>query len=363
MVEATGTDSGPLSASEAADLIFKREEDGSPQVIDSTVEDEGEQDRSPEKPQPASLSEDTDDDTADSDSDAEAGSDEIKDEESDSEDEDDLSPIDIPRTLPKEKREIFRSMPREVQERWAEIEEQSSRELRRLQSEADKKRRASDAELDAVREAKQQYENALPQVLSLMGNSFQTEFPDIRTQEDVTRLAAQDPARYVKFDALAKQYTQVQEEQQAATQHYQTETMQRWDAYSTEQDANFVERFPEWNDSEKGPKLQRTAVNMLEDVGFSQEEVVNAFVHGQAISFRDSRIQTLIARLVHFEAKDRRAQSALAKAKTKPSQSVTRPGVATDKGEQSSAHAEELRQRLHKTGKVEDAVALIANRL
>ena len=126
-----------------------------------------------------------------------------------------------------------------------------------------------------------------------------------------------------------------------------------------EQDAKFLEAAPEWADEKTAEKLQKQAVEVLEDVGFSQEDIQAAWIGGQPLSIRDSRVQLLIRDAVRWRA----GQKAAARAKAKPApQSVTRPGVSPQKGERESAQAKDLHEKLLKSGRAEDAVAILAAR-
>ena len=276
---------------------------------------------------------------------------------------DDLPTIDPPSSLNRKQRDAFRSAPREIQQALVDIEESRMRDHRRLQNEAAEERQRLQAETKAANELKAQYEAALPNVQSMLNSEYASQFPDIATQDDVARLAAKDPGRYARWDALTKKINAVNAEAQAAEQKRQDDLKQQFSRYIQEEDAKFIAKYPEWGDAEQAPELQKAARELMEDVGYSQDEVTAFWEYGQPLSARDSRFQSLIAELVDLRGKYRKAQSALDRSKkAKKLPPVVRPGAAPTKEEASQKDLEAQYQRLAKSGRVEDAVALLSAR-
>ena len=97
----------------------------------------------------------------------------------------------------------------------------------------------------------------------------------------------------------------------------------------SEQDALAAKALPELNDPQRGPELQRAAVEVLRDAGLSDEEV-NALWHGkQSVNLRDVRSQKILA----DAAKWRLAQAKAHAARPEPLPQVHRPGTAMSKSE------------------------------
>lgn len=314
-----------------------------------------EQESPPEEPEKAAE----DDDTASVLKEPPSSDDE--DEQVASEDED-LPPLDPPRTLDKKQRAIFNSLPPEVQQRWADIEETESREIRRLQTEFDEKNRTLDATLSEAQQSKAQYDAALPQVLGMLTNEYASKFPDIKTQDDVQRMAASNPQRYVQWDALVKQQNAVQADLAAAEQKKTEELSTRFSRYVQEQEAKFVSENPEWGDPEVAPGLQRQAAELMEDKGFSKDEILQLWEFGQPLSARDARFQSMIAELVDLRGKYRKAQTALDRGRRAKVPQLVKPGTPATKADAASADLEGLQQKLAKSGRPEDAVAILAAR-
>ena len=110
------------------------------------------------------------------------------------------------------------------------------------------------------------------------------------------------------------------------------------------------------------PQLQRQATELMEDVGYSKDEIQALWQYGQPMSARDSRFQSLIAELVDLRGKYRKAKTALDRGKKAKVPPVTRPGTASTKADSESADLEGLHKKMASSGKVEDAVAFLSGR-
>ena len=364
--QAPPTEMQPMTAEEAAEIMGQWD-DNQPDEAEAPqeqpeprreakapVEEPEEESEQPESGEEEPADE-TEEDVA---SDEDQPSDETEQEADDSEDED-LPPIDPPSTLNKEQRARFKELPREVQERWADLEDTSSRELRRLQTRTDEERRAAEAERQQFAEARQRYETALPQMLQALHSEFAEKFPEIRTEADVQRLAAQNPNRYIQYDALMKKYQRYNSDQTESLQRQREQAKSNFSRYVSEQNEKFIEQNPKWADADAAPKLQKMAVNLLEDIGYSQDEIRDLWANGQPLSARDYRFQTLIARLVDVESQLKSAKANVSKAKAKPKQPVNKPGNQSSSPRQdaTSERLKALKEKADKSGRVEDMVA------
>lgn len=349
----------PVMTAEEAATWLSKEFDETPKEEETPAEQPAEapQEEASEESDQTGTEEAPPDEAAPPSEEAEAS--EQEDEADDAQD-DDLVPIDPPRTLSKDKRETFKSLPREVQERWAEIEDQNSREIQRIQSKSAEERRAMEAELKAAEEARQKYENALPQVMHMLNDELAAKFPDIKTWDDAQRLQAKDPNRYMQWDLLVKKQNAIQSDYAESQRRQREEIQGNFSRYVQEQDAKFIESHPTWGDADQGPKLQKAAVEYLEDVGYSRDEIADFWNNGQPLSARDYRFQSVIADLVDSKRRLKNAEQAVSRARAKPSQPVVRPGSPKPKGSEKSEEHERLQARLKQSGRVEDAVALLS---
>lgn len=267
-------------------------------------------------------------------------------------------PIDPPRSLSKEDKEFFRSLPRERQERWAALERSRELEVRRIQNEAATTRQSAEAAQKAATEAKQQYEQRLPAVVQMLQGELSAKFPDIKTYDDVVKLAQTNPARHGEFQALAQRASAAQQEHQQAESKRQADAEAWLQTYTAEQDKRFFEAAPEYTDPKKAAQLQTDAVELLKERGFDEKEIGELWEGRKPFMLRDHRAQLLIRDAVRYRA----AQKAIPSAKAQPQQPSVRPGVAPAKGAQRVAAVTELQQKLVRSGKVTDAVALLAAR-
>jgi hypothetical protein len=270
-----------------------------------------------------------------------------------------LPPIEPPRFWTAEAKERFASLPRETQAYIAEREQARDTEVRRTQNEAAEKRKAAEAEAQAAAKARQEYEAKIPQLLQTLQQQQASEFADIRTHADLQRMAAEDPVRYLKWDAHQKQLSAVAEEAQAAHQRQVQEAVQSWQKFCANEDKLIADKLPDLADPAKAPKLRESAVKVLTDHGFTEQELAEAWNGQLAIPLRDHRIQLLI----HDAVKWREAQAAAQKVTATPKPPVQRPGTAQTRPSAAEAEIQALQQKLDQTGSLRDAAALRAAQL
>ncbi len=267
-------------------------------------------------------------------------------------------PIEPPRSWKAEEKERFRALPRETQEYLAERESERDRLLNRSQSEAAEKLKGLTAKEQAVEQARQQYEAALPQLLQTLQTSQNGEFHDVRTIQDVERLAREDWPRYLQWDVAQKKIAAVQQEMLSAQQRQQQEKTQRFTDFARKEDDAFIERVPDMADKVKAERLQKQALSLLKDLGFSDSELGQSWNGDKDLSLRDHRIQMLIRDATLY-------RDALAKSKTaqaKPVPPVQRPGVSTGRSAGKEQELKSLAERLEQTGNPRDAAAFLRAR-
>lgn len=254
-----------------------------------------------------------------------------------------LPPIEPPRSWTKEAKERWQSLPRETQEYLAAREQERDREIRRSQNEAAEKLKGLTTKEQQLEQARQQYEAALPALLQTLQQAQAGEFADVKTLADVERMASEDPVRYLKWDAQQKKIAAVAREVQAAQERQAHEQMAKFAEFAKRQDELFIEKAPEFADKEAAAKLQATAIEVLTDLGFEQEELARLWNGQDRLSLRDHRVQLLIRDGIKY----REAQAAAKKAVTqKPLPPVQRPGVAQPKGAAQEAQIQTLSKQL-----------------
>jgi hypothetical protein len=263
--------------------------------------------------------------------------------ESQAEPEAELPPIEPPRSWTKDEKERFKTLPRDTQAYLAERETERDREIRRSQNEAAEKLKGLTVKEQAVEQARQQYEAALPQLLQILQSQQAGEFADIKTIQDVEKLAREDWPRYLQWDVAQKKVAAVQQEMLAAQQRQSQEKVQRFAEFAKREDDLFAEKVTDMADAAKAADLQKRAISVLKDVGFSEAELAAAWNGEKDLSLRDHRMQLLIRDATAW----RQAQEKAKTAATKPVPPVQRPGVAPTRQDGASAHIQNLQTQLN----------------
>jgi hypothetical protein len=269
-----------------------------------------------------------------------------------------LPPIEPPRSWTKEDKELFNGLPRETQERLADRERSREREFSTRLNEAAEKSKGLTAKEQAAEQVRAQYEQALPMLLQSIQESHAGEFSDIKTIQDVERLAREDWPRYVQWDASQKKIAAVQQQTQEAQKRQEQEKSTKLKTFIAEQNALFLEKAPEMADDKKAAEIGRSAVTMLKDLGFTPAELSELWEGGKDISLRDHRVQLLIRDSLRY----REAAKNVKTAQAKPVPQVVRPGVAQPRGAVDEERVKSLDARLTATGSLKDAVAALSAR-
>lgn len=95
--------------------------------------------------------------------------------------------------------------------------------------------------------------------------------------------------------------------------------------FAEEQDKAFIQRMPEFADGEKAEKLKKSARTTLKNVGFPDDELSQLWNGQKNFSFREARMQELIAKAARWDEAQEAKKSVVANKSLPP---VQRPGVA-----------------------------------
>jgi hypothetical protein len=144
------------------------------------------------------------------------------------------------------------------------------------------------------------------------------------------------------------------DEVRAIAQRQANELAQLWTHFAQQQDQLFAEKVPDMADPGKGTKLRESAVQVLKERGFTDQELGQLWNGQAALSLRDHRLQLLIVDAVKFAQAQRAAKDAL----TRPVPPVQRPGVAQTRNDDAEIQA--LKAKLERTGSARDAATLVA---
>jgi len=273
-----------------------------------------------------------------------------------------VPPIEPPRSWTKEQKERWASLPRETQEYVAQRETEREREIRRGQNEAAESKKSLETEKAAVAKARQEYEAALPLLLQSLQTVSAGEFADIKTVEDVQKLANEDWPKYIRWDAHQKRLAAVQQEIRAGQERQTAEYRKQWSDFAEAQDAEFIKQAPEFADKAKAAKLRDAAIEVLQDRGFTERELAELYNGEKTLSLRDHRIQLLILDGVKYRESQNAIAAAAKKAKVAAVPPVVRPGVAGSHASSDETRIKTLADRLDTTGSAKDAAALLRAR-
>jgi hypothetical protein len=204
-------------------------------------------------------------------------------------------------------------------------------------------------EREALARERQTYAQRLNEYVPQALRALQTEFPDIRTNEDLYKLAAEDPARYVQFQARREAIASAQAEQSRLQAQYEAEQRTKMDKYVQEQHAALVKAEPIFADPVKGPAEKQALRSYLSNKGFSDDELAGLTDHRTVIVARNAML---------YE----RMMSAKPEAKkVAPMVRAIRPGASrpTNAAPTTAQAAQAARDNLKKTGSVDAFAAML----
>lgn len=268
-----------------------------------------------------------------------------------------VPPIEPPRSWTKEAKDRWSSLPRETQEYLSVRETERDREVRRSQNETAEKLKGLTVKEQQVELARQQYESALPALLQTLQQQMAGEFADIRTQDDVNKLAAEDWPRFARWQAHKMQVDSLQAEAKSNQERQSHEFRNKWAEFASKEDAALLERAPELADKARSQKIADGAVAVLKDIGFDDKELAAAWNGENSVSLRDHRIQLLILDAMKYR------EAKVAKPVAKPVPTVQRPGVSKSQGAGNSEVIQALTDQLSRTGSLRAAQELRAAQL
>jgi hypothetical protein len=238
-------------------------------------------------------------------------------------------PIEPPRSWTQAEKERFQSLPRETQEYLHTREQEREREFRRSQNDVAEERKAVKAERDAAEKARQQYEANLPALMQELQNAQNGAFADVRTVDDVQKLAAEDPFRYLQWQAHQTKLQAVNAQLEQSKREHATAEQSKWTEHVQKENALAATHIPELADKDKGPALtNRVATEILPEYGFTPSELTALANGSEKLSIYDHRLQRLLATAVKYA--DIQKAKVAATAKSIPP--VQRPGVAKPAG-------------------------------
>jgi len=207
-------------------------------------------------------------------------------------------------------------------------------------------RQKADTELAATQKERQRYSTALEQLDQSTDYEI-TQFKNV----DWNKLKEDDPMAYIQQkDALRDlqdNKRKIADEKQKIDKLHQEEFSRNLQTQRENQLTILSKELPDWQDPNKGTKLKNDIRNFALKKGFTQQEI-DMLIDARSIIVLNSamKYENLLA-------------TKISKKKTKVVPKVQKPGVGTTKGEVNSDRVKQLRARAKRSGKVDDAAALL----
>src|SRR5205085_718859 len=139
------------------------------------------------------------------------------------------------------------------------------------------------------------------------------EFSDIKTIADVEKLAREDWPRYLQWDLAQKRIAAAQQQMIAAQQRQARENASKFAEFAKREDSLFAEKVPDMADPDKAARLQKQALSILADLGFSEEELGRSWNGRGDLSLRDHRVQLLVRDAILWRDAQAKAKAATTK--------------------------------------------------
>ena len=203
-------------------------------------------------------------------------------------------------------------------------------------------RKAVEAEAGAIRAERQQYAQLL--------GALKQQLESTEAPVDMDRLYNEDPIEWVRQSEVMRQkqdkLAAIQSEQQRLSQLTAQQRAQEMQAHLATQQEALIQAVPEWKDSKKAQAEKALLVEFGKKIGFSDDELKNVYDHRAVIALRKAAL--------YDQMMSKRGQ-------IKPViNNGPRPAKPSAAGRVStSTEATRAKQRLAKSGRVNDAASAI----
>ena len=204
-------------------------------------------------------------------------------------------------------------------------------------------RKAVEAEAAAIRAEREQYAQLL--------GALQQQLESVGEQPvDWERLYAEDPIEWVRQRELARDKQEkmvaIQSEQQRLSQLTAQQQAEQMKATLAQEQAALIQAVPEWKDEKKAKAEKALLIEFGQKVGYSEEELKNVFDHRAVVTLRKAALYDQMV----SKRKDIKPVVNNGPRPVKPS-AAGRVSSTTE--------ATRAKQRLAKTGRVDDAASAI----
>jgi len=306
------------------------------QALAAILPEEGQQDGGETQEQPSE-----EEVVAASDDESESGADELADELTDeqSESEEDTQEEEKPSTF------TIKVDGKDVEVTLDELQKGYSRtqDYTRKTQQVAEMRKQTEAQLSAIRAEREQY-------AQLLGALSEQVKAAAEPQIDWDRLYQEDPIEYVRQREVMRENREkaaaIQAEQQRLAEISQQEQMQKLQTHKAKESQALLEAIPTWKDPAKAKAEKAMLIEFGQKMGFTPQELGNIYDHRVVLALRKAALYD------QMQAK-RQGIKPVTNNGPKPA----KPGAAGRVSQMSDAVR--AKQRLAKTGRVDDAASAI----
>lgn len=213
----------------------------------------------------------------------------------------------------------------------------------RKTAEAAEQRKAAEAEFQRVAAERQQYAQTLYTAQQMLAQMMPQE-------PDWVALSQQDPAEAIRQRALWDRHQQnlaaLQAEQDRVAQVQHAQHLQNFQGFVETQRSKLLDALPDWKDGEKAKAERGKLIEWGKKHGYSEPELQSIYDHRHVTTMRKAMLyDEMMARRPEIEAKGPQGPRTMA------------PGPGQT-GKRNVSELTRQKERLAKTGRMEDAAAV-----
>jgi hypothetical protein len=209
-----------------------------------------------------------------------------------------------------------------------------------------------------------EYSQSLSSAASLV-NQLEQQLVQSAEKVDWDELRQSDPAEFAaKKQELIERQQQYQSARTTLAKEHQTKFNEHVNSVLDRESKALVREIPGWNDESVAKAEMKTIRDFLLKEGFTSIEIDGQSDNdGNILSagMSDHRAIKMARKAMLYDAGDKKVEVAKKRVRTLPK--VARPGKQVSKADKDSDRSKQMRGKLKKSGKVEDAAALIMDKL
>lgn len=283
-------------------------------------------------------------------------------------------PRPLPRSWTKEQADNWNALPESVQELLTEQDKKASDAVRKAQNDAATHAKDLTSKLEVAEKVRTEYEAKAQKAMDILLREQTRDFPDIKSDADVAKLAVEDPVRWVQWQQHQAELQAQAGEVEAAKQRSTEARNSARNDYATAQMEALRAAYPEFTD----PKVQQAtlseALPLLDTYGFDRD-TLGTLLKGESgyKALNSAGFQRLVVDLMRANKQIEGHKAVTAahakevadlKAKLVPPETppVVRPGAAPERNQSDSVTLAGLSKQLTTSNSLKDGLALLKAR-